>query len=101
MGHARVLAGIKDTKRLKILRNTVINKFLSVRQLEALAKKKARAPRTGTKEKEADLYYRSLEDRLKQSLGTKVAIKKRGKRGHIVIHFYSSEELERLLDVLS
>ena len=50
---------------------------------------------------EIDYYIQSLTDRLKQSLGTKVEIKKRGRQGCVVIHFYSDDELDRLLDLLA
>ncbi len=101
MGHARVLVGLKSSKEQKAFRNAVLNKGLSVRQLEALAKKKSAPTRAGKKESEQDYYLQSLADNLKRSLGTKVDIRKRGKEGRIVIHFYSDDELERLLDLLA
>ena len=100
MGHARVLAGISNDSDLKILRNAVISKGISVRQLEALAKKRTVPVRTGKKKQESDYYMQSLVDDLKRSLGTKVDIRKQGKEGRIIIHFYSDDELERLLDLL-
>ncbi len=101
MGHARVLAGVKNGNDLKKLRNAVVNKGLSVRQLEALAKQKTAPTGSRKKESEADYYMQSLADNLRQSLGTKVDIRKKGKKGSIVISFYSDEELERLLDLLA
>ncbi len=50
---------------------------------------------------EEEHYFQSLTDNLKRSLGTKVEIRKRGKQGKIVIHFYSDDELDRLLDLLT
>lgn len=100
MGHARVLAGISNDSDLKILRNAVISKGISVRQLEALAKKRTVPVRTGKKKQEPDYYMQSLVDDLKRSLGTKVDIRKQGKEGRIMIYFYSDDELERLLDLL-
>ncbi len=101
MGHARVLAGIKDKGHLKKLRNAVVGKGLSVRQLEALAKKNSSDVPASKKKTETDYYMQSLADNLKRSLGTKVDINKNGKKGSIVIHFYSDDELERLLDLLA
>ena len=101
MGHARVLAGIKNDNDLKKLRNAAVRQGLSVRQLEALAKKKAAPVRSKKNKQETDYYMQSLADNLKRSLGTKVDIRKRGKEGRIVIHFYSDDELERLLDLLA
>ena len=39
MGHARLLAGIKDTAQQQFVRDSIIKKELSVRQSEALVKK--------------------------------------------------------------
>jgi ParB family transcriptional regulator, chromosome partitioning protein len=101
MGHARVLAGLKEPGDQIRIRDLIIKKDLSVRQTEALAKKDAlgRMPRKTAHD--LDEYLISLSDGLKRSLGTKVEIKKKGKSGSINIHFYSDEELDRLLDRLS
>ncbi len=101
MGHARVLAGIKDMAHLKKLRNAVVSNELSVRKLEALAKKKSSDTSPSKEKTETDYYMQSLADNLKRSLGTKVDINKKGKKGNIIIHFYSDDELERLLDLLA
>jgi len=99
MGHARVLAGLKNSEDQWSLRNTIIKRALSVRQSEALANRGKGATNTGEKGSTKDPYLRSLEDNLKRSLGTKVEIKKRGKKGTVVVHFYSDDELDRLLEL--
>lgn len=101
MGHARVLAGLTTREEQKILREAVIGKGLSVRQLEALVKRQRARSGLRKRENERDYYMQSLVDNLKRSLGTKVDIKKRGGAGQIVIHFYSDDELDRLLDLLA
>ena len=102
MGHARVLAGLKDPTEQKEIRDLIIRKGLSVRQVENLVKKKKAPVKSTSHHTEQDDYFRSLADELKRSLGTKVDIKRRrGKQGTIIISFYSHEELERLLDLLS
>ncbi len=101
MGHARVLAGLKNAADQKRYRDIIIKKDLSVRQTESLVKRES-AGNTGEKAKSEEEYYMdSLADSLKRNLGTKVEIKKRGKKGQINIYFYSDEELDRLLDMLS
>lgn len=100
MGHARVLAGVKNLDEQKILRDLIIKKALSVRQTEALVKKGQQKERPKNKKDTPDHYMRSLTDSLKRSLGTKVEIKRRGKQGSIIIHFYSDDEFDRLLEVL-
>lgn len=102
MGHARVLVGIKGAREQKKFRDLIIKKGLSVRELEGVVKKRRGA--RGSKRSpsaEADYYFNSLAEGLKRSLGTKVDIKKQGRQGRIVIYFYSDEELDRLLGLLS
>jgi ParB family chromosome partitioning protein len=101
MAHARVLVGIKSREDQKLLRDLVIKRGASVRQLEAIAKRKRTAPPARKKDSETEYYFRSLEDNLKRSLGTKVEVRRRGKKGRIVIHFYSDDELDRLLERLT
>jgi ParB family chromosome partitioning protein len=100
MGHARVLAGLKDGQEQKAMWDEIIRKDLSVRQAEALVKKRSRSRAARTRGRGKDPYLQSLADSLKNSLGTKVEIRKRGKQGSILIYFYSDEELDRLLEVL-
>ncbi len=99
MGHARVLAGVASGEDQRKLHAIILKKGLSVRQAENLIKKS----KSGRKPKKVDLdaYIQSLADSLKRSLGTKVDIVKRGKQGKVVIHFYSDDELDRLLERLS
>ena len=101
MGHARVLAGLKGPAEQNRVRDIIIKKDLSVRQTETLAKKESYSGNPRKKSHEINDYLLSLSDGLKRSLGTKVDIKKKGKRGSIVIFFYSDDELDRLLDRLS
>lgn len=100
MGHARVLAGIGDVSKQKTLREAVIKKNLSVRQLEVLAKVKDRKKTSKNIDTELAYYFQSVADKLKQSLGTNVQIMKSGKKGRIVLYFYSDEELDRLIELL-
>jgi ParB family chromosome partitioning protein len=100
MGHARVLAGLKDGDRQMILRDLVIRKGLSVRQLEALSQRGTSRAGSRSKENERTRYMRNLGEELKRRLGTKVELKDQGKRGLIIIHYYSDEELDRLLELL-
>jgi ParB family chromosome partitioning protein len=43
----------------------------------------------------------ALEEKLRRKLGTKVKLLPAAKGGRIEIHYYSAEELERLIDLLS
>lgn len=102
MGHARALAGVNGEQMQLALRDLVIKRGLSVRDLEKLIRTRTAAKsKRRTEAASIDNYLRSLADELKRTLGTKVEIKRRGKAGKVIIHFYSDEELERLLDKLS
>ncbi len=101
MGHARVLAGLKSTKEQKRLRDLILKEALSVRQVEKLVKKKKGGGRSKAKQAEKGHYLQSLADNLRRTLGTKVDIRKRGRAGSIVIYFYSEDELDRLLDLIT
>lgn len=99
MGHARAILSIDDRKKQIDLAHAIVNDGLNVRTVEAIVKeKKASAPRKKTAP--VDPNIKDIEDRLRQSLGTKVQIKNKGKKGRIEIEYYSLEELDRLLDVL-
>ncbi|HUV59298.1 MAG TPA: ParB/RepB/Spo0J family partition protein [Desulfatiglandales bacterium] len=99
-GHARVLVAIESLSAQKGVRDLIIKKSLSVRQTEDLVKKiltlkKPKSPKT-----ETDHYIESLSKDLQKSLGTKVVIRRKGKKGKIIIEFYSDEDLGRLIDQL-
>lgn len=99
-GHARALLALSSSSSQSAALQTVINKGLNVRQTEELVRRlsgektspKAAAPRSP---EEVD-----LEDRLRQSLGTKVSLRRSSKGGSVVIHFFSDEELNALVDRL-
>ena len=101
MGHARLLAGIDEKEQQRLLRDAIVKKELSVRQAEALARKLKKAPAAKKVLSKDDPYIRSLSENLKRSLGTKVEIKKEGKRGQILLYFYSDDELDRLVEFLT
>ena len=101
MGHARVLAGLKNRSDQKRLRDLIIKGELSVRRAEGLLNRVREPKKPEKDDSPLEQYLKSLEDGLKRTLGTKVEIKKRGKRGSINIHFYSDEELDRLLEILT
>lgn len=99
LGHAKALLATPDGHDQLLIARQVIQKGLSVRETEALARKgslkkpkKAAGPR--------DPQIKSLEDRLTQKMGTRVHLKDRGKKGgSIEIEYYSLDELDRLLEL--
>ena len=101
MGHARVLAGLKTPGEQIRFRDMIVKKQLSVRQTENLIKRDASKAEPKKEKSEEEYYIGTLADGLKKYLGTKVEIKRHGKKGQINIFYYSNEELERLLELLS
>lgn len=101
MGHARALLGIPDRAGQLAARTAVIDKGLSVRETELLAKRLGRpkkAPKGDAAKK--DIYINDLERSMRNALGTKVTIRHRGKSGVIELHYFSVEELDRLVNHL-
>jgi ParB family chromosome partitioning protein len=102
VGHAKALLQVEN-KRLQIDNaRRIIQKGLSVRESEVLCKKATASVASRRKNKTAkDHQIASLEEKLIQSLGTKVRlIHKSNKQGKIEIEYYSLEELDRLLEIL-
>jgi len=103
MGHARAMLALEGAARIKEVRDQVIKKQFSVRQTEALVKKfKGGSTKTVVRKSKLDPEMVDLAARLQRSLGTKVNIlpqARGGKGGKIEISYYSSDELERLLDI--
>jgi ParB family chromosome partitioning protein len=103
MAHARALTGIEDLTVQLLLFNEVIEKELSVRQLEEAAREYSGGnKRTSKKAPTLPFAYQRIQERLASHLSTKVQIKRRrlGK-GDIIIQFYSDDDLERLNELLS
>lgn len=101
-GHARALLSIEDKKLRYELAKKICADGLSVRQAELLAqnllqKKKKKSSRQAA----ISPIMSDIAEKMQQSLGTKVRIKGSEKRGKIEIEFYSSEELERILEVIT
>lgn len=115
MGHARALLTITDDDQKLSLWEKVRDEALSVRRTEAMVKEIAaagsarnREPATdGRKEQppvrpQLDRMFTEISSRLQHVLGTQVKVKANpAGDGSILIDFYSSEDLERLLDLFA
>ncbi len=100
--HGRALLEIEDANHQRRLAQDIISKGLSVRELENLIK--TRRPKSikrniGSSQREPIVAM--MEEQLQHALATKVRISKRKKRGHINIEFYSQEDLQRIVNVIS
>lgn len=97
-GHAKILAGVEGLPKQLELFKHVAAKSLSVRQLEELAGQWQ--PSSRKRRRAADPQTSALENELRQTLGTKVNLTLRRKGGRIVIEYFSSEDLTRILRML-
>ena len=104
-GHGRALLPITDPEEQFTLAMKIFDEKLSGRDTEKLIKKlqdKQDAPEKKKEEaKDISFIYKDLEEKLKQTFGTKVEIKnKANNTGKIEIEYYSMEELERLVEIM-
>ncbi len=102
IGHAKALLQIEDAVAQLSAARKIAEKGLSVREAEALSKREL-SPRTSVSRSNVwkDPQIASLEDKLRQSLGTKVRLLHKGKKGgKLEIEYYSLDELDRLLEIL-
>jgi ParB family chromosome partitioning protein len=100
MGHARALLALADESEQRRMAREVVARGLSVRETEALVKKKGEEPGPATPPS-VDVHTRAAEDRLRLVLGTRVRIVRRGTKGRIEIDFGSEDELIRIYEQLT
>lgn len=98
-GHARALLGTEDVEAQNKLAKKVIDEKLSVRDIEKLIKNLGKPEKSKTPaNKEYDVFYNDIAEKLKVSLGTKVSVSGKGDgAGKIEIEFYSNDDLDRLV----
>ena len=104
VGHAKVILGLEGAQQQTLVANRVIKKSLSVRETEELIDKlqggstgktsTQRSPQT------RGVHVTSLENRLKEKLGTKVSLTYREGKGALTIKYFSDDDLERILKIL-
>ncbi len=102
MGHARALLGAANSAQQNTVWRAVISKGLSVRETERLIKRlktEKKGPKKPLSNSE-QRYFSDVADDLSRRFGTKVQIKRRGKKGRVEIDFYNNNDLDRLLSLL-
>jgi ParB family chromosome partitioning protein len=106
MGHAKVLLGLDDPQKIASLARDIVSEGLTVREVERRLRevggtrsgKKAGRPRSVDRQPPE---VRRLEDRLRRFLQTDTVIKVGPRnRGTLTVHFYSADDLERLLELI-
>ena len=104
-GHARALISIEDPEQQYIIAQKIFDEKLSVRDVEKLVKnlnKPEKPKKEIIEDKSLEIIYQDVEEKLKQSLGTKVDISSKGNgSGKIEIEFYNHDDLDRIIELLS
>jgi ParB family chromosome partitioning protein len=105
VGHAKVILGLTEETQQRQAAERVIKEALNVRQTEGLiAKLQTRdsaRTRNGVKTPLAtDAHVASLENKIRERLGTKVHLRYSQGKGSLDVAFYSDAELERILQIL-
>ncbi|MEN6414024.1 MAG: ParB/RepB/Spo0J family partition protein [Veillonellales bacterium] len=104
MGQVRPLLALGNPELQLEAAEMIIEEDLSSRDAEELVKrigKTKRKPRTEIVEKDREIFVVEAEDRLKLILGTQVKIKPGKLKSKIEIEFYSADDLDRIIEVLS
>ena len=108
-GHARALLGIEDQEEQYVIAQKIFDEKMSVRDIEKLVKKlqKEKSEKEKTVKQPVETneqmqaIYRDLEEKMKTIFGTKVTINSKDmKKGKIEIEYYSSDELDHLMDLI-
>lgn len=101
-GHARALLGFKDEKDIIETADLIIEKGLTVRDVEKLVKKRNKEPKAEKPAARRASYYDEVELALTDFLGRKVKVgTKPGKEsGVLEIDFFNKDDLTRLADAL-
>ena len=97
-GHARALLGIGDPEEQRRIWLRIREASLTVRDAETMAKSGPAARQRRQHRPPADLA--ALEESLRSVLGTRVDLRKGRKGGQLIIHFFSDEELEAIIERL-
>ncbi|MGB9663001.1 MAG: ParB/RepB/Spo0J family partition protein [Moorellaceae bacterium] len=106
-GHARALLAASEEAVQVEVANRVVEEGLTVRETEQLIKKmesgrgKGGADARKKGDKREDWSWASIEETLEERLGTPVKIRSGKKGGKIEIYYYSFEELQRLVELLT
>lgn len=101
-GHARALLSVEDPVKQKELAIAVIERGLSVRDIENIIKALNKPKNNTVQAKpEKSLELKDFENKIKRVFSTSVQIKGNDKKGKIIIDYYSKDDLDRIYDILN
>lgn len=97
-GHARAILSLNTIQSQLAVLEIIIKNDYSVRQTEELVKKYQGDQKPKYHRKEKNPEIQAIEEKMQDHLGMRVNVDHRGNKGKIVIHYYSNEELNSLID---
>ena len=105
VGHAKVILGLDDADHQTRAAERVIKKNLSVRETEELIARlqeggSPKGEKKGGKGAAREVHVTSLENRLREALGTKVSLTYHDGKGSLNIRYYSDDDLKRIMNLL-
>lgn len=104
-GHARAVLSIEDSDKQYEFAQKIFDEKMSVRDVEKAIKNMQKDPKVKKDnqkiDKKTEAIYHSLEENMKQIMGTKVTIQaKNGNQGKVEIEYYSQDELDRIVNMI-
>ncbi len=101
-GHARAILQTKSPSKMIKVWKIIMEKNLSVRDAEDMVKEKQlNQTKKRRPLKNKDYQVAPIEDKLIEILGTKVKLKSSKKGGKIEISYFSIDDLDRIIDIIS
>ncbi|HHW00940.1 MAG TPA: ParB/RepB/Spo0J family partition protein [Clostridiaceae bacterium] len=98
-GHARALLAIENEELQIKAAKEIISRGLNVRETENLVKRYLKEKKEKTEKIKSEELI-EIEEKFKDIFGTKVKITPNSKKGKIMIEYYSSDELERIIELI-
>ena len=107
VGHAKVILGLTGAAEQKLAAERVLKEVLNVRQTEDLVARlqqsstqaPAKSSTGGKPTAPRDVHTASLETKLQERFGTKVALRYRKGKGAVEIRFFNDDDLDRILQI--
>ena len=99
-GHGKALLRVSNKEKQIGLAHKIIKENLSVRKTEEIIKGMLEEKKIKNKSKEKDIFIKDIEERLMNTLGTKVNISTGNKKGKIEIEYYTDDDLNDIIDRL-
>ena len=104
VGHAKAILGLPTREEQRLAADRVLRQSLNVRQTEELVAgwtqpTASRGTRTSAG-RTLDPNVERLQDKVRERVGTKVQLRYRQGKGSVQIHFFSDDDLTRVLGIL-